>query len=182
PPGSKAAGPFPLAKGVLALGPSDVWIAATAEGILISPEHPSQNQISPYFVHWNGTRWTAQRGPAPPGGSARVNGIAGNVHGVWAVGSREVSGSPFGQPAVYALRGGLWELASSPTIPPAPSHMDDFRTNKLSTVAVDHAGNAWSIGTYAVSKNGELPLVERNCPTDPVGGDLIGPAQDDEEA
>jgi hypothetical protein len=166
PPGSKAAGLFPLAKSVVALGPSDVWIAATAEGILINPEHPSQNQISPYFVHSNGTRWTAQRGPAPPGRNARVNGIAGNDRGVLAVGSQEISGAPFGQPVVYALHGGLWGVVSSPTMPPASRHMDDGRTNELSAVAVDRAGNAWSIGNYAASRNSELPLVERRCPAE----------------
>jgi hypothetical protein len=60
----------------------------------------------------------------------------------------------------------LWGVVSSPTMPTASRHMDDFRPNELRTVAVDRAGNAWSIGAYAASKNSELPLVERNCPTE----------------
>ena len=154
----------PLAQAVVALARDDVWIAATADETVREGNHLRNLGSSPYFVHWDGSRWTAQRGPMPKGTTVTLNGMGGRGRSVWAVGERQ-GGSPVSEPVIYALRNGAWELVPSPTIPPAPLHMDDFRRNQLFSVSVDPQGNALALGTYFTSKSqSELALVESYCP------------------
>jgi len=157
-------GLHPLITGVEARGPDDVWIAATAQPIVKEGHHLRAPGQVPYFVHWDGSRWSGQRASVPSGSSVSLNGIAGSPRGIWAVGF-EQGVSPVTRPVVYSLIGGTWETVPSPTIPPAPMQMDDFRVNQLESISVDRRGNAWAVGTYFSAKSkGNLPLVEWHCP------------------
>jgi hypothetical protein len=158
------AGVRPLVKDIVALTPDDVWIAAEANETVKEGNHLRSLGSSPYFVHWDGKRWTRQRPAMPRGSTVQLNAMAGGPLGLWAVGLQQ-GGAPVTEPIIYGLLGNHWELVPSPTIPPAPLHMDDFRMNQLFSVSVDPMGNAWALGTFFTSKgDSDLPLVESYCP------------------
>jgi hypothetical protein len=154
----------PVVQGVVALSHADVWVGANAQS-WVKRANGEGLGSTPFFVHWDGRSWSGARGPVPIESSVELYAMAGSpTGGLLAVGSVQNGGTVM-EPIIYRWEERAWVIDPSPSIPPAPLHMDDPRTNQLVSVSVAPTGEAYALGTYFTAANaGNLLLIERCSP------------------
>jgi hypothetical protein len=105
---------------------TDVWATGLAFGV---------DGFIPYFIHWDGQRWSMVQPPANIiGGYSDVQAI-GSGH-VIAVGVDFAADEPAPRPVIASLRGGVWDQEKV-----------SVAAAELNAVASDGAGNMWAVGT-----------------------------------
>jgi hypothetical protein len=99
------------------------------------------------IVHWDGATWTRARSPNP-GGPTHFSGLFGvaatSAHNAWAVGN--YSNGKVRQTLILRWNGQSWSQVRSPN-PGGPRH-----DNKLTSVAVISARDAWAVGYYQTAR------------------------------
>ena len=153
---------------IVPMGPDDVWFAGSGyRSIIKNGQVRVADPVTevPLLLHLRGGSWTISdlTATATRGNGYEIWSSAQLPDGrAWGVGSVQFASGINTQPLVYELKGKDWANATTPTISPAPLHMDDFRSNGFYSVSVTPQGHVWAVGRYyTATSEGLLPLVER---------------------
>lgn len=153
---------------VAVVAADDIWAAGYGGDSGLQP---------PLVLHYDGATWSRVAVPGPGGDSVLTDFAVVSPTDIWAVGS---SGLVTKDELTLVMHydGSEWSIVPSPNA--------GTETNILSGIVAISAGNMVAVGTYAVSANVFLPLVERWDGTSwtvidtgiPSGGLLWGAAVD----
>jgi hypothetical protein len=135
-------------QGVAATSAGNAW-AVGAD----SPSGGGRQPVTDLILHWTGSAWARQKSPQP-GSSQGYNGLFGvaasSPGDVWAVGSyapgtarhpaKQNSGH---RTLIVAWNGTNWSRVPSP---------DPGTDNRLTSIAIVNAKDAWAVGYYRTAK------------------------------
>jgi hypothetical protein len=118
-------------RGVAAFSSNDVWA--------VGGRNPPAGSVLAFVIHWDGEHWSQDSGPSGLEAGAFLWSARTLGSDLWAVGTKvEGAPGPLGATLAARLRGGSWEVFSTPNIAD--------RTNEF--LAVDGAGpnDVWGVG------------------------------------